>query len=153
MSGYRGHLFLGLLVLALLVYCFQELGVWVFKDFSVSGNLQMIAWFLPVALFYSVLPDVDIRTSKVNHFLTGLLFIGGLVSLVVYYFVNEVLFFLVGLFSLFVGFLGLFMKHRGFWHSFPGGLFVSVPLWLVSPFYFLVALCCYWFHLVVDYVG
>lgn len=97
-----------------------------------------------VTLFYSILPDVDIASSKSRSLVLG----GGLLG-IIYCFLTSwaILGIVIAVLLLLMIFL---LHHRGRTHTPLGGVIFSIPLIYLHWVYFLIALVAYISHLILD---
>ena len=104
-----------------------------------------------LGLLYSILPDIDAPASKTRECVSKLLLASLMLCLLSYAFVEPNLKLLYLSFAIAV-FLYLlwFTKHRGIFHTVYAGLFLSLPLYLVSPIYALYAFTGFASHLMAD---
>ena len=97
-----------------------------------------------VTLFYSILPDIDVGTSKSRNLVLG----GGLL-LIIYAFLTS--WAVLGIVTAILLLLMIFLlHHRGKTHSTLGAVIFSVPLLYLHWVYFIIALVAYLSHLVAD---
>jgi len=123
---------------------------------------KLILLSIPVAIFYSVLPDIDHSNSKITWFMIGIsiIFIGLGILAWKFEFLAKfipVTFLLIGFIILVVTFISAFMiKHHGFYHTvymvFITPLLLIIILGFNFRYYILlvVAMIAYWTHLVCD---
>ena len=139
MSGYKVHMAAFLVfvpVFLLLLY-----GVFGFLPSPVSLFLGVLS-----GVFYSVLPDMDIRGSKIRWFLGVLFFVSATA-----FYLSNVVFFALFSFCVFLFLLvTFFMKHRGFLHSFLACVLFSGPLFFFDPFVGLLSFLGFLCHLACD---
>lgn len=137
MSGWKKHLIFGLTVIlianAILVY------------FTGGSSKQFILnlKFLPIALLYSILPDIDHPNSKM--FLISIL----VLSILTLFFKNPI--YIVVLFSfVLLHFLNK-IKHRGRFHTlFAAFIFSLILLVFIDPILALFGFLAYASHLFLD---
>jgi len=124
---------------------------WVFK-FWVFETKELTWWIFPIAFgvgaYSSLLPDIDIETSKAYGF-TMLMFIG----LIAYYLlIVELTWPIIIILVIMVIMMGL--KHRGITHSILAGLIISLFfMWVFASI--LPGITClvgYCTHLLCDWV-
>ena len=103
-----------------------------------------------IGIIYTLLPDLDIPTSKIRKYtsIIGLLVIIGISLYSTYVKTTEYLYLIV-LTALFLGFLW-FTKHRGLLHSPVMGIIFILPLVYLSHIYVIFALWGYTLHLILD---
>ncbi|MCX6695401.1 MAG: metal-dependent hydrolase [Candidatus Altiarchaeota archaeon] len=144
MSGYRTHF---------VIYGASALGLTylLFRTGYISGvNPELVLAFI-LGLLYSILPDIDTPASKTREYVSKLLLASVMLCLLSYTFVEPNLKLLYLSFAIAV-FLYLlwFTKHRGIFHTIYAGLFLSLPLYLISPIYALYAFTGFASHLLAD---
>lgn len=136
MAGYRYHLFFGFFISGIVGVLSLKLNI---LNFSYLDKILII----PIILIYSILPDIDIASSKIRK----IFMIIGLSSLLaVIWFNYKSLSISITLILL----LLQFIKHRKFIHSISAGLIFSAPLIIFSWIIALIAFICYISHLLVD---
>lgn len=147
MPGYKTHFVGGILTAALV------LGVLYYFNWELP--LSSISFALLSACIYGLLPDVDIRTSKIfllwSIIVTGSMLIFTLRVAFKGLPETQIIIAMAGLAALY--FLSLFARHRGFFHKYTTGMIFAIPVWL----YFgmtvgIAALSAYWSHLILDKV-
>tara|TARA_Y100000034_G_C6901817_1_gene417277 strand:+ start:354 stop:800 length:447 start_codon:yes stop_codon:yes gene_type:complete len=142
MVGYKQHIIISFLIVAfvLLILSYYNL----FK-FSFEA-LKLI----PIIVIFSILPDIDIKTSKISKYtLKGLLLLV-LMLLVLYLIYSIVLIIYYVLFIVVFLILSTFFKHRGKFHSLVFSILLASPLLFLGLFEFLSGLLAYLGHLIVD---
>lgn len=139
MSDFRGHWLIGIAIVALFVfldYSFQ----WGFYDLTA----QTILTILGITLFYSLLPDIDIGTSKIRMFI----FVAAILLAGYFIFTNQTFLSIV---ILGIMLMIMFLKHRGITHSFITGFFLALPLLAFGGWQFAFAgYLAYLSHLTID---
>ena len=136
MSGYKTHITFGV-ILSLIVYLLLiSLN---FVDF----NIESLIIFTLIATIYSILPDIDIRTSKAYQ-----LFLFTSIVLIFYLLLQKETLYIMIILS--VMFVTLFLKHRGITHKIWFGLLISLPLVLISWVAFVIGFVAYLSHLILD---
>lgn len=153
MSGYKGHLFGGLVVFLGCLALFHFSSFWVFSEFNLNweSSLRLVPGMIVVAMSYALVPDLDIRTSKINKFVSGVSLLCGLVFICLYLFwipSKWFLFLSLGIFVLLFVLLGA--RHRGFCHNPLFVIALSVLLFFLHPLFFVVGLVSGLSHLVFD---
>ena len=117
------------------------LPVWFIHEFGLETSVLMLG----VIGVYSLLPDIDIGTSKIHKTFVG---VGIAAIMVAVYLDLKELVYLVGL-----GLLGMvfLLKHRGITHSILAAVIFSTPLYIVYDEYVMgVGLTAYISHLIAD---
>ncbi len=136
MSGYKKHILFGT-ILALLVYIILIYTKYI--HFYISNLLTITL----VSILYSILPDIDIRTSKAYQ-----LFIFVAMVLILYtLYLNKLMY--TSIIVLTVVAVSL-LKHRGITHRWWFGVLISLPLLLNDTSTFLCGLTAYMSHLLLD---
>lgn len=130
MPGYKIHSFFGIFIALTFIY---------FLELSFFESMV----FLIVGIIYSLLPDIDISSSKISGFFTILGIIGLLVLMFFSYFFYSVV---LGIILILIRFL----KHRGFIHSVRAALIFSIPLLLIDVLLVLFGFLLYLLHLGLD---
>ena len=136
MSMYKGHILFGLIFTSVVVYLSYRLK---FLNFSYTELLIST----PIIFCYSILPDIDIRSSKIRKIVTT-------VSLA---FILVSIFFDVKWLAISITltlFILQFTKHRRFFHSISAGVLFSLPLILFSQVVALIAFLGFFSHLFLD---
>jgi len=139
MSGYRVHItaysiFISVL-LAILYYFF---------DPEISATTLVIGF--SIGVLYSILPDIDVKGSKIRQLLAGVF----LLSSVFYLLYPDPVLGLMGIILAFFLLVAPFIKHRGFFHTITAGILFSTPLLLIDPWFPFFALLGFLSHLAVD---
>lgn len=147
MPGYKGHVFFGFFLLAIVA--------WLDLGFGVLPKISSWWWlaYAPIVIFASILPDIDTPASKSRWvvMVIGLLLIIGLTLniaiagmawwKITYIFITAV--------TLLIPW---FLKHRGITHSFFAGAAFSAPLFLLGGWQlFTIGLLAFWSHLILDF--
>ena len=141
MPNWKTHLMIGLVFVVCIILGFHYFGFGNFFEFENSWKLYAFA--VGITLLYSILPDLDIRTSK-----AFLLISFCLLSFIIFCFLqNEIIF---GIISASVLILMLFLQHRGRIHSFLAALLFSIPIIFVSWTLAIVGFLAYTSHLIAD---
>lgn len=111
----------------------------------ITPNLYNLIIIVLVWLTYSLLPDIDIGTSKIRKFYTIIVAL-----LIIYSLLYSHITFGIVLASTLI--FIQFLKHRGLSHSFIFGLLVSAPLYFYFDNYMLaiIAYTNFLSHLVLD---
>lgn len=146
----RGHFIFGL-ILALAFILF--LGYLKLDYFSF--NFKSILFIIFLTLFYSILPDIDHKSSTMTWWFIGLSILGmifGLLELILN-FGRPILTMIFSILFLITTFIATnFFKHRGFIHSITAGLVFVLPIWFIfhNLGYFLIAYVSWHSHLIAD---
>ena len=143
MSGYKGHILIYLLCMALL------LGLLYHYDL-LHMSLDLIVTGILIGLIYSLLPDVDTPSSKMRR-IVGKVFLAIIIVCLCAHLVTMELWsvYVAILLSLFLYILW-FSKHRGIFHTPLMGIVLSAPLYFVHPYLMGFAFFGFLSHLVVD---
>ena len=110
-------------------------------------------WIFPVAIVYSVLPDIDIRTSSTFKWYVVLAAI-----FIIYCFTIPATITWFGLKAKYFGIIALvflailqFFHHREFFHSIAAGIILALPLYfLLGKYVFIGAVASFYLHLFLD---
>ena len=103
MTGYKWHIIFGLLLAGLFVYISYK-----YKIFNLT-SLEIIS-AAPILVIYSILPDMDVSSSKISHIFRV---IGLLIILVAVFFDLKIL--AISVVSILL--ILQFVKHRKFIHT------------------------------------
>ena len=136
MTGYKWHIIFGVLFAGLFVYV-----SYMFKLFNLTF-LEIIS-AAPILLIYSILPDMDISSSKISSFLR---IVGLSIILVAVLFDLKILAISIASVLLILQ----FVKHRRFIHTVTAGIIFSLPLVYFSYIIALFAFIGYSSHLLID---
>jgi membrane-bound metal-dependent hydrolase YbcI (DUF457 family) len=138
MSGYKGHILAGVLFVAI----FLILNYY-FNWFTLPSD--PILWVMMgfITIFYSILPDVDIQSSKARE----IVFILGIIGMLLCLFYNYILYGIIIGTALLFTFL---LSHRGIMHSVLMAIIFSALLWFVNPILIPIGFLAYISHLIVD---
>ena len=142
MSGYKMHWFFGVSVVALIAYLSTQ-----FHLGLIPTSLLSILTILGIALFYSILPDID-TTSKVRRIVVPIMI---LLALVIF-FINELISFLI---LLLLGVIFM-LKHRGITHRYWFAFAIALPLLYIFGMnktgfvYYFIGVTSYMSHLFLD---
>jgi len=138
MAGYKFHILTGIILAGIV-----SLGLY-FIGFKPSILEILLA--IVVVPIYSILPDIDIESSKISHFMRIFLIAG-----IIYLIVKKSLLFAIILAVIMLIF-ELLIRHRGFFHSITASVLLTAPIYIVSKSVFLtgIAFLSYISHLLVD---
>lgn len=142
MSNYKQHIAFSLFLSTFVLYMFMLSGLYKFT----WDTLKLI----PISIFFAILPDVDIRTSKAFKTLLKLLLILIIMFIVFYLICPKVELLYYVLIIVLLLFLSLFFKHRGKFHSILFAFILTIPLLFIGVFYFVIGLTSYISHLIAD---
>jgi len=139
MPGYKTHIIFGLIIsigFGFLMSGYLDL------DFF---NFSLIELFfsIPVVLVYSLLPDIDLHSSKISHLFRGLALLFVLLAIIF-----DLKKFSITIIAVLI--IMEFLKHRKFIHSITAGLILSLPLIYFSPILSIFAFIAYLSHLLLD---
>jgi len=137
MAGYKFHILTGIILAGIV-----SLGLY-FIGFKPS-ILEMLLAIIVVPI-YSILPDIDIESSKISHFMRIFLIAG-----IIYLIVKKSLFAII--LAVIMLIFELLIRHRGFFHSITASVLLTAPIYIVSKSVFLtgIAFLSYISHLLVD---
>ena len=130
---YYTHILFGF-VLAILMY----LAV-IYLDISITFDYLVV---VVIVIIYSILPDIDIKKSKIRKIMMPIL-----IFLVLLFYYTEQ--YLVMLFVLLVIAFIYSLKHRTLTHTIMFGILVSLP-WYQNIVYMLLAFVSYLSHILLD---
>lgn len=136
MAGYKNHIIFGIifsLTVSLINYYFNFLRL---KPFEII----LIA---PVIFFYSILPDIDISSSKARQ----IIIISGLILLLISLYFNIRL---ASYLIIIILLLFQFTKHRRFFHTITAAILFSSPLIMFNYMIATFAFIGYVSHLTLD---
>ena len=138
MAGYKFHILTGIILAGIVSLGLYLIG---FKPSILEILLAII-----VVPIYSILPDIDIESSKISHFMRIFLIAG-----IIYLIVKKSLLFAIILAVIMLIF-ELLIRHRGFFHSITASVLLTAPIYIVSKSVFLtgIAFLSYISHLLVD---
>ena len=130
MPGYKTHILFAVLTSALLLYL-------------LNTELQAGILCIAIAGLYSLLPDIDISSSKARR-----LFVPLIISMIIIAILLRELLTAVLMASILL--IVHLLHHRGFIHSITSGFFMSIPLYFYNPLLFIFAFWAYGSHLLLD---
>jgi len=148
---YKNHLLLG--TSASLIFACIASYFWKWFPFT----LETWVIVLTISLVSPLVPDLDIRTSKLKEFMIGLGLSIALLGLIAKYINLETNYWFIVVFGLLLAsatfFNTWFTTHRGFYHSIPFCLIYGMVIWILNSFNIqfgvLAVVGCY-SHLVGD---
>jgi len=136
-----GHLIFGSILGVLLI----ALTHYFLKWFTFTPTTMGV--MIGIIYVYSLLPDIDIKSGTIVWTFFGV----GLLAIIIGYATKNNPYMLIGIILLVVTFLSAtFFKHRGYTHSIMFALVVSLPLIFFHWNYSILALVCYYSHLIAD---
>ena len=137
MAGYKFHILTGIILAGIVSLGLYFIG---FKPSILEILLAII-----VVPIYSILPDIDIESSKISHFMRIFLIAG-----IIYLIVKKSLFAII--LAVIMLIFELLIRHRGFFHSITASVLLTAPIYIVSKSVFLtgIAFLSYISHLLVD---
>jgi membrane-bound metal-dependent hydrolase YbcI (DUF457 family) len=127
MKDWKAHAIFGLL-LAIVFFNF----IYFFNIFEM--NLQLIISLTAVVFFVSLLPDIDLRKSKIRDFVALAIAFGA--SLLYIYYISQTYYAIIYFFIIYFLIKFFPMKHRGTLHNFYFSIFFSFFSVLVGYFIF-----------------
>ena len=136
MSNYKKHIVFGVLTSIILYYLLIKLSV-------VNFNLEELVVISLISVMYSILPDIDIRTSKAY----GIFIFSSVLIMMLLTMKGEILY------SMIVGGIVIavsFLKHRGITHSILFGIISSLPLFLIGNIFPIFGFVSFLSHKVLD---
>ena len=126
--GYKIHLLLSIILNTLFIFLFNP-------------EINVFLFFI-IGLLYSILPDIDITSSKAYKILIIFLTLTSIFLL----FYAPIIVLLILIIILII----TLSKHRSFVHSFWFSILISLPLIFIGDIYFLIGLLNYVLHILVD---
>ena len=136
MTNYNKHIIFGIIFATLFVYINHKYAL-----INISFTNLIIS--APILFVYSILPDIDISSSKIS---TSVRIIGLIILLVTVFLDMKT----ISIPILFVLLMMHFFKHRGFIHTISAGLILSLPLIYFNAIVSLFAFLGYFSHLLID---
>ena len=136
MAGYKWHIIFGVLFAGLFVYISYK-----YKIFNLTF-LEIIS-AAPILLIYSILPDIDVSSSKISSLFRV---VGLSIILVAILFDLKILAISIASILLILQ----FVKHRKFIHTVTAGVIFSLPLLYFNFIIALFAFIGYSSHLLID---
>ncbi len=133
-SGFRFHLFTSLLFVAV----YLGLSAWLGQPVDAARAVLLII----VAVLYGLLPDIDVKTSRIYRFVMGV----GLIALIASLFFSYVAAVAVALVLVAIN----LAKHRRRIHTYTFLFLAALPLLLLGFDAFLIAFASGAFHLLID---
>ena len=139
MAGYKFHVLTGIILAGIVSLGLYFIG---FKP-SILEILLAIA----VVPIYSILPDIDVESSKISHFMRIFLIAG-----IIYLIVKKSLFLFAIILAVIMLIFEILVRHRGFFHSITASVLLTAPIYIISKSVFLtgIAFLSYISHLLVD---
>ncbi len=142
MGGYRRHIIFYAAIVAVLYYL---LGSWGVATPSLSDIPAIF-----VGGVYALIPDIDAKTSKARGLLNDV-FMAAIAAFIIAYLLSGYAALLHTALTLAIFLIVLnYIRHRGFVHTVYAGLFLSMPLLLLSREIFGMAFLGYVTHLFLD---
>jgi len=137
MAGYKFHILTGIILAGIVSLGLYFIG---FKPSILEILLAII-----VVPIYSILPDIDIESSKISHFMRIFLIAG-----IIYLIVKKSLFAII--LAVIMLIFEILVRHRGFFHSITASVLLTAPIYVISKSVFLtgIAFLSYISHLLVD---
>lgn len=132
MPGYIKHLEIGTIIFIITI-----------AYFGIPSILFIITLF-PLFLIYSLLPDVDIPSSKIRK-VTEICILLTTIILLLAFKKTEISIILLLLLLIF-----WFSKHRGIFHTIPAGIVLSLPIAMYNINMGIFCLLAYIIHLIAD---
>jgi len=138
---YESHLFLGGILGTIMILVMHHFYGWFESD------LESIILMIIIVYIYSLLPDVDAKSSQIVWTFIPL----GLLAITSGYLLKNDTYLVSGIALIAITFIAAqFMPHRGFTHSILFGLAVSLPWIYLSWNYSVLAFICFYSHLLGD---
>ena len=139
----KTHLFFGT-AFTIVVYLIFRF----YKDFTMLD--AKFLFYLPAIIYYSVLPDLDSKHSKVREFTFLIFFLLILYSAIGFLMGNDAFYVCVLLFTLFLLVAISYLSHRHIMHSLLANIMLALPLLVISPLLAGLAAVAYFSHLFID---
>ncbi|PIN87716.1 hypothetical protein COV12_02340 [Candidatus Woesearchaeota archaeon CG10_big_fil_rev_8_21_14_0_10_32_24] len=150
MPNYHQHLFIGFFVSAILILSLH----FIFHLNLINAN--MLTTLVIVTLIFSLLPDIDHRSSKISvflHFLFLLVVLAFFTKLITFNFSSILIIaVVVGLEVYHLIFAKSNWKHRQFPHSFTFGFFSLIVLYLITSSWIAIFVggITFFSHILID---
>jgi len=156
MSLYREHArygFIALVILTFVLFILKMYGHITFISADITDSFHIHGIGIPIliiafalGMYATLLPDVDIGTSKVFQFTVGLLVLVCIIFILAQQYKYQTVLILLFIFAL------LFLNHRGITHSAWMGLLFAIIFAIAfsSAMVGLYALVGYYVHLIAD---
>lgn len=156
MGNYREHALYGftaLITLTILLFILKNYGALTFTQLDVMDDFVIRGFAIPIVIvafaigmYSTLLPDIDIGTSKIFHFTVGLLLLIAIAFILIQEYRVQTVAILLFIFGL------LFLEHRGMMHSKTMGFVFAIIFGIAfsSCLVGLYVLVGYYTHLVVD---
>lgn len=133
MPNHKFHISLGLLLF--------------FSYFILNQNIKIYI-FLPIAIVYSILPDIDISNSKIGKIARNILVFLSIIFITLSLIKNfKLIYSLIPL--IFLAILQL-VPHRKFFHTIKASILLSLPLIIIGLDAFVFGVLNYLVHLIAD---
>lgn len=136
MAGYKAHIIFGILFAGLFAFLSYRYAI-------IEFNVISLLLAIPILFIYSMLPDIDISTSKISK----IVMILGLLSIIaLIIFDKKILAVSICVILL----LLQIIKHRKFIHTIAAGVLLSAPLIYFNYIVAIFAFVAYFSHLLLD---
>lgn len=144
MSGYKTHIIGYIASAALLLAGLSYYKIGLQRDIIVFGNL--------IGILYSILPDIDMPSSKIRMLLDRIFLSIIFFSLIAYIITNSQIFMYISIiFTILLLFLYL-VRHRGIFHTIWMGFILSIPLYIINPYLAGFAFLGFFSHVAIDMI-
>ena len=141
MPSYIAHLTISFIVTSILFFL-----LFYFNKISLSTII-----FTPYILLLSVIPDIDHHKSKARKILNIISLLTILFLFILFYVYLELFYLIVISIIFLLLFIIYNLKHRSFTHNPIFGLVMSLFLFLISPYLFVLGFVSFLTHLLLDY--
>lgn len=142
MSNYKIHILGYIVSAALLLAGLSYYKIGLQRDIIISGNL--------IGILYSILPDVDVPSSKIRILIERISIAIIFFSLIFYIFTsNSYLLYTFVITVLFLLFLHL-VRHREIFHNIGMGFILSIPFYIINPYLAGFAFLGFLSHIAID---
>ena len=139
MPNWKTHIAFGLIFVA----------IFYFIKYLKLVDLKILV-YIPVIIFFSQLPDIDSKTSKIRMFVNIMGFSMIIVMLILYFILQNNMFLITSVLILITLILSYFLKHRGWLHSILGAFILCFVLIFINITLFVVCFLAYISHLIID---
>ncbi|MBD3261971.1 MAG: hypothetical protein GF334_09975 [Candidatus Altiarchaeales archaeon] len=142
MGGYKNHIIASLLLVVLVS--------WVLMKIGFTADFRDLVFCVILSVTYSLLPDLDIPTSRIRRLTSRLLLTSSLSCLILVIQKTNITLLLICLASTLLLYFFWSLRHRGFLHTLHWAFIMSLPLGFFNLTWFLFAFTGYFSHLLVD---
>ncbi len=134
-----GYLFLVTIAITAIIYYYH-----------LEVDLKVLGAGVLIGIFYTLLPDIDLPSSKLRKVIEKLSLAAILCFLIAYLYLENITLVYLSLALTLLLYLLWFSKHRKIFHSVAAGIFLSLPWYLLNPCFPLFAFSGFLTHLLID---